>query len=58
MDEPSWLEHVDGAVLAPAVQLLPVDALMRRRVDDGLQAILSPDVRNQADVAMTHGRLP
>ncbi len=58
MDEPPWLEHVDGAVLAPAVELLPINALMRCRVDDGLQAILSPDVGNQAYVAVAHGRLP
>lgn len=57
MDQPPWLEHVDCAVLAPTIELLPVDTLVRCCVDDGLQTILSPNVRNQANVAVAHGRL-
>lgn len=51
------LEHVHRILVRPFIQLLPVHALMGRRVGDWQSACLGPLEGDEADVAVADGGL-
>lgn len=57
MHQPARLEHVDGALLGPAVEDVPPDALVGGGVGDGDALLRMPLEGDQADVAVAHGAL-
>ncbi len=57
VDQPPRLHHIDGALLGPVIQLLPVGTLVRCGVGNGHQAIVGPLIRDDAHVGKAHDRL-
>lgn len=57
MNEPAGLQHIDGSLLGPVIQSLPIDALMCCGVGDRDPVTRAPLEGDEPDVAVTHGTL-
>ena len=57
MNKPARLQHVDGSVLRPPIQMVPIDALVGCGVGNGDSVGGAPFKSDQADVAVAHGAL-
>lgn len=58
MNQPSRFHHIYRSGFCPAIQLVPIDTLMRRRIGHRDAAFLVPFKGDEAHITVAHGRLP